>query len=381
MAVERPAPHDFLELVHQGRQGKLRIYLGFVAGVGKTYRMLQEAHVLKERGSDVVIGAVDTHGRPETAALIPGLEIATPRSVEYRGITISEMDVEAVLARAPEICLVDEVAHTNAPGSKNRKRYQDILELLESGINVLAAFNLQHLESLNDMIERATGVRVRETVPDTFLRRADQIVNVDLPVEDLLDRLKAGKIYADERIPWALEHFFRQENLLSLRELTLRETAESVERAGRRGLDAGQRPLSGDRVMVAISSMPLHAAALLRRGSRMAGRLNAHWFVVYVETPAEAPGRIDPDAQRHLLENFQRAEELGAEVVRLDAKDPVPALLDFARSHRVGHLILGRTRQPWWRRLLRRSPVHRIVDEAEGIDVYIASLEREERPE
>jgi two-component system sensor histidine kinase KdpD len=383
---QRQRPEDFLELVHRARQGRLRVYLGFAAGTGKTYRMLQESHALADRGVDIVIGAVDTHGRPETAALLPGLEAVPLRKVEYRGVVLEEMDLDAVLQRKPAIAIVDEVAHTNVPGSRNLKRYRDILELLEAGINVLCAFNIQHLESLNDVIERETGIRVRETVPDTFLERADQIVNVDLPVEDLLDRLKTGKIYAHEKIPWALEGFFKSHNLLSLRELTLREIAESLERearserAKRRGMQPpspGQGP-GPDRIMVCISSMPVRAAALLRRGSRMAGRLNTHWFVVYVETPEEAPDRISSEAQRHLLDNFQRAQELGAEVVRLRGEDPVAAALDFARSHGVSDIVIGRSRQPWWRRALGRSPMHRIVEEADGFDVHIVALERVE---
>ncbi|NTU60523.1 MAG: universal stress protein [Deltaproteobacteria bacterium] len=378
---DRPSPQDFLELVHRSKQGRLKVYLGFAAGVGKTYRMLQEAHALAERGVDVVVAAVDTHGRPETAALLPGLEAVPPRRVEYRGVHIEEMDLDAVLARQPAIAIVDEVAHTNVPGSRNLKRYRDILELLDQGINVLCAFNIQHLESLNDVVERATRVRVRETVPDTFLERADQIVNVDLPVEDLVDRLKAGKIYAEEKIPWALEGFFRGHNLLSLRELTLREIAESLDRASRadRARQRGEEPSSPGpgRIMVCISSMPVRGAALLRRGSRMAGRLNTHWFVVYVETPGEAGDRISAEAQRHLLDNFQRAQELGAEVVRLQAPDPVAAALDFARSHGVSDVVVGRSRQPLWRRLLGKSPMHRIVDEATEFDVHVVALEPE----
>ncbi|MBI5015695.1 MAG: universal stress protein [Deltaproteobacteria bacterium] len=378
MTGPRRSPEDFLELVHRARQGRLKVYLGFAAGVGKTYRMLQEAKALAERGVDIVIAAIDAHGRPDTAALLPGLEAVPLRRMEYRGVVIEELDLDAVLRRTPSIAIVDEVAHTNVPGSRNLKRYRDILELLDARINVLCAFNIQHLESLNDVVERATGIRVRETVPDTFLERADQIVNVDLPVEDLVDRLKAGKIYAHEKIPWALEGFFKSHNLLSLRELTLREIAETLDRAGRshgHGLAASAQGLAPCRIMVCISSMPVRAAALLRRGSRMAGRLNTHWFVAYVETPEEAPDRISSEAQRHLLDNFQRAQDLGAEVVRLKGVDPVATALDFARAHGVSDIVIGRSRQPWWRRVLGRSPMHRLVEGAEGFDVHIVALD------
>jgi len=230
MIPERPRPEDFLELVERTRFGRLKIYLGYAAGVGKTYQMLLEAHTMKKRGVDVVLGYIEPHGREDTIRLIEGLETIPRKKIEYRGIMIEEMDLDAVLARWPQVAIVDEVAHTNVPGSRNARRYQDILELIAAGINVICAFNIQHLESLNDLVERVTGVVVRETVPDTFLRHADQIVTLDLSVEDLLDRLQSGKVYAADKIPRALAHFFRNENLLTLRELVLREVAESLDR-------------------------------------------------------------------------------------------------------------------------------------------------------
>ncbi len=378
-------PEDFLELVQRARRGRLKLYIGFAAGVGKTYQMLEEAHALVKRGVDVVLAFIETHGRDETAALIEGLEVVPRRRVEYRGVVVEDMDLDSVLARRPAVAVVDEIAHTNVPGSRNRKRYQDVLELIDAGINVIGAFNIQHLDSLNDLVERVTGVAVRETVPDSFLKQADQIVNLDLAVEDLQERLRAGKIYAEDKVPWALEHFFKQQNLSTLRELSLREVAESVERASearaRRDDSNGARPGLG-RVMVCMSSYPPYASALLSRGSRLAGRLNTDWFVVYVETPDEAPNRIDAEAQRHLLANIERARELGAEVVRLQARDPVHALIDFARSHGVGHVIVGRSHRPWWRQILGRSVPLRLVREASGFDLHIVSLrEAEERRE
>ena len=350
MPIERPSPEDFLELVERTHHGRLKIYLGYAAGVGKTYQMLREAHQLQTRGVDVVLGYIEPHGRTETARLIEGLELIPRKQIEYRGIIIEEMDLEAVLARKPQVAIVDEVAHTNAPGSKNHRRYQDILDIIEAGINVICAFNIQHLESLNDLVEHVTGVAVRETVPDTFLRRADQIITLDLAIEDLLDRLRAGKIYADDKIHWALEHFFRDENLATLRELVLREVAESLDRKTAAKIQehrtVATQP-SGGRVMVCTTSYSPRAAMMLRRGSRMAGRLNTHWFLVYVETPEEAPHLIDAEAQRRLADTMELARELGAEVVRLKAKDPVAAILDFARSHGVGHILIGRSRQPW----------------------------------
>ena len=374
---------DFLDLLERAKRGRLKIYLGFAAGVGKTVRMLKEAHALKKRGVDVVLAYIEPHGRAETAELIEGLEVIPRKQFEYRGIIVEEMDLDAVLARRPEIAIVDEVGHTNVPLCRNRKRYQDILEIINAGINVICAFNIQHLESLNDLIERVTGVVVRETIPDTFVKEADQVVTVDLSVEDLMDRLKGGKIYTEEKIPWALEHFFKIANLSTLRELSLLEVAESLERpqpSGSEELGEPGKPPSQarGRVMVCMASASPRAYTLLRKGSRMAGRLNTHWFVVHVETPGESPIRIDSEAQRHLLENIQKARELGAEVVRLKAQDPVAALLDFARSHGVGHIIIGRSQQPWWRKALGRSAAYRLIEEAAGFDVHVVSFEEEE---
>jgi len=378
-------PEDFLEMLRRAKRGRLKLYIGFAAGVGKTYRMLEEAHALKRRGVDVVLGYVETHGRVETARLVEGLDEVPRKTFQYRGVAIEEMDLDGLLERRPEITVVDEIAHTNVPGSRNRRRYQDVLALLDAGINVIGAFNIQHLESLNDVVQRVTGVAIRETVPDSFLKRADQVVNLDLAVEDLIERLQTGKIYAADKVPWALEHFFKDRHLATLRELALREVAESVDR-GDRSANADASPRQGEaarggdvtgRVMVCMSSFPTRASALLRRGSRMAGRLNTDWFVVYVETPREAPNLIDAEAQRHLLANAESARELGAEVVHLKADDPVLALLDFARSHGVGQIVIGRSRAPWWREILGRSTAMRVVREAAGFDVLVASLDED----
>jgi two-component system sensor histidine kinase KdpD len=386
---------DFLEILRRAKRGRLKLYIGFAAGVGKTYRMLEEAQALKRRGVEVALGFIETHGRTETAALVEGLEQLARTRIEYRGVVIEEMDTAAIIARRPEIVVVDEIAHTNAPGSRNKRRYQDVLEILDAGISVIGAFNIQHLESLNDLVERVTQVKTRETVPDSFLREADQIVNLDLAVEDLLERLKGGKIYAAEKIPWALENFFMNDKLATLRELALREVAESLDRTGARnarreaaregghgttgtGTGITKGPELG-RVMVCMSSYPRRAAALLRRGSRLAGRLNTDWFVVYVETPGEAPHLIDAEAQRHLLTNIERARELGAEVVRIKGHDAVAALLDFARSHGVGQIVLGRSRDRWWRQVAGRTAVARMLREGAEFDVYVTA--RDEEPE
>jgi two-component system, OmpR family, sensor histidine kinase KdpD len=377
MTSARPRPEDFLELVERARRGRLKLYLGFAAGVGKTYRMLEEAHALKKRGVDVVIGYVETHGRQETAVLLEGLEIVPRRRTEYRGVTVEEMDLDAILARKPAVSIVDEIPHTNVPGTGNKKRYQDVQALLDAGINVIGAMNIQHLESLNDLVQRVTGVVVRETVPDSFVKHADQVVNVDLAIEDLLERLQSGKVYAPEKVVGALENFFKDQNLATLRELALREVAESLERgfdglARRKG--NGQLASQRGRVMVCMSSYPPQATALLRRGSRTAGRLNTDWFVVYVETPSEAPNLIDAEAQRHLLANIEKAHELGAEVVRLRAREPVSALLDFAQSHGVGLILIGRSQARGWRHWLGLTVDLRLVRAASDLDVQVVAF-------
>ena len=385
MEAPRRRPEDFLELVERAKRGRLKVYIGSAAGVGKTYQMLEEAHGLKKRGVDVVLAFIEPHGRFDTAALIEGLEVVPRRRMEYHGVVVEEMDLDAVLKRRPQVAVVDELAHTNAPFCRNKKRYQDVLELLEAGINVICAFNVQHLESLNDMVKQTTRVIVRETVPDSILTRADQVVDIDLAVEDLIDRLKAGKIYAPDKVQWALENFFQPENLTVLREIALREVAESVDRvfAGRPSNgDAGRRSAASERVMVCLPTRPPpNGVMLLRQGSRLAGRLNSDWFVVHIETKKEANYRIDATMQRYLLDDEQRARDLGAEVVRLRSDKPVDALLEFARDNGVRHIVVGRSHKPWWRRLLGQSPVFKLVTEADGFDLHIVSLEDREARE
>ena len=383
MTADRRRPEDFLELLKRDRRGRLKVYIGFAAGVGKTYRMLEEAHALKQRGVDAVLGFIETHGRADTAALLDGLEYVPRRQVNYRGIVLEETDVDAIIARQPQVVVIDEVAHTNAPDSRNHKRYQDVLDILDVHINVICAFNVQHLESLKDVVQRVTGVVIRETVPDSFLKQADQVVNLDLATEDLLERLRAGKIYGEHKIEWALGNFFKQENLATLRELSLREVAESLDRtspAQTAAANGRQTSPGTGRLMVCISSFSPRASTLLRRGSRMAGRLNTDWYVAYVETPDEAPHLISAAAQRHLLANIEKARELGAIVVRLQSTDPVDALMTYARAHGVGHVMIGRSQRPWWQQVLGRSFGARMIKATRDFDLHIVALEDEEQP-
>src|SRR5215510_16082141 len=338
----RPKPESLLAKLNEGERPGLRVYIGAAPGVGKTYKMLEDAHLLKKQGVDIVVAAVETHGREDTKAMIGDLERVPMHQIKYRGVTLEELDLDAVIQRHPAIAIVDELAHTNVPGSKNSKRYEDVLDLLGSGISVITAVNIQHLESLNDVVSRTTGVRVRETIPDYFLRRADEVVNVDVSVDTLRTRLRQGKIYGVEKIEQALSNFFRKGNLSALRELALRQVAQDqAARAHdyreREGLDQAVIP---EKVMVAIAS---HGSAkkLLRAGSRIAGRLASDWYAVYVETPREEMGRIKPEDYAALQENVLFAEQLGARVVRLKARSVADALIDFARREGITHVIFG----------------------------------------
>lgn len=365
----RTSPESFLKLIEKSRRGKLKLYIGHAAGVGKTYQMLEDAHLLKGRGVDVVVGYVETHGRVETQAKIGDLEVIPRRAVAYKGKDLDEMDLPAILARKPEIVLVDELAHTNVPGLENEKRYQDVEDILADGVSVMTTVNIQHFESVQDIVTRVTGVDVQERVPDRLLRQADAVVNVDLPSEELRQRLAAGKIYPTERINAALENFFREENLASLRELAMRQIADRLE-AERRGIEQkGEPETVATKVMVAMSSNAETTRLLLRRASSLAGKLNTNWFAVYVRTSRESPQRISAREHRLLSENVTLAMELGAKVVWLAGEDVAKEILNFAREQGVTIVLLGKSRRPWWWRLVRRAPIDVLSRYGTGVDV------------
>ena len=366
----RTSPDVFLRLLEKSRRGRLKIYIGHAAGVGKTYQMLEDAHALKKQGVDVVAGILETHGRDETLAKIGELEVIPHRRVPYKEKTLEEMDLPGILARRPEVVLVDELAHTNVPGVENEKRYQDVEEILAAGISVMTTVNIQHFESVQEIVSRVTGVEVRERVPDRLLRHADAVVNVDLPSEELIERLRAGKIYPAERVPTALQNFFTEENLASLRELAMRQIADRLE-AERRGVDrsAAAEPV-GAKAMVAISSNPETTRLLLRRASTIAGRLNTNWFAVYVRTKRDSPQRMDAREHRLLSENVTLAMELGAKVVWLSGEDVAQELLRFAHEQGVTLAIFGKSRRPGPLRFFRKSPIDRFASVGTGIDVY-----------
>jgi two-component system sensor histidine kinase KdpD len=367
---KRLNPEHFLTIIRQQQRGRLKIYLGFAAGVGKTYEMLQEGQRLKRQGVDVVVGFVETHGRAETAALTEGLEQVSRRRIEYRGVALEEMDLDAILARRPTVALVDELAHTNAPGSRYAKRYQDVEELLRAGINVISTLNIQHLESLYDLVERATGVKVKERVPDYVLGMADQLVNVDVSAEDLRERLLAGKIYPAERIERALENFFTQANLTRLRELALEEIAHRLDRR-RTEQAAGDNLAVSERIMVCLSSKSPNAERLLRRAARLADRLGGSWYAVYIQTPREELPHIDAATQRQISNTLELTQQLGGTPFQFKGNEVVSAVVAFAREYGITHIVIGRTRRPWYRRWFGQSVLDRLLQALPDIDVLV----------
>lgn len=377
MPKDRPDPDELLRRVveEQARleRGKLTLFFGAAPGVGKTYAMLEAARVAVAEGRRVLVGIVETHGRFETAALLNGLELLPRRKVGYRGFELEEFDLDAALARRPDMILVDELAHSNAEGSRHPKRWQDVEELLEAGIDVLSTMNVQHVESLNDVIAKVTGIVVRETVPDSVLERAHEIKLVDLPPDDLLERLHDGKVYVPAQAQRAIEHFFRKGNLIALRELALRQTAERVDaqmRAYRKEQGIEQTWAVAEQILVAVSPSPF-SARLVRAARRMAGSLHARWFAVYVEPRDARP--LSREAEARLSQNLRLAERLGADVVTLSGSDAAEELLRFAREHNVTKIIAGKPIVSGLFSRWRVSLVDRIVRDAGDIDVYVTA--------
>ncbi|HUD13564.1 MAG TPA: universal stress protein [Terracidiphilus sp.] len=367
-------------LEKQQEPARLRIYIGAAPGVGKTYHMLNDAHLMKDQQAvDVVIGLVETHGRAETESQIRDLEIIPQRVIPYRGVNLKEMDVDAILARHPNTVVVDELAHTNVPGSKNRKRYEDVLELLDAGINVMTAVNIQHLETLNDAVNRSANTVIRETVPDSFLKRADEVVNVDVTVDELRTRLRSGKIYAPEKVEQSLANFFRKGNLNMLRELALRTTAEQVgNRAAeyRRTQGLEQAPIP-EKVMVCLSTRP-GTERLLRVGARIAGRLASNWFAVHVTKPDDK-GHGDPEAYHRLEEYLRMARDLGAQVVSLVDRNVSDALIRFAQQESISHVVFGQPVRSRWDILLRGSVLNRFLSEVRDVTVQVVPMQKPQR--
>ncbi|TLU81696.1 MAG: PTS sugar transporter subunit IIA [Chlorobium sp.] len=377
--IENNRADSFLHLIQRSQRGKLKIYLGYCAGVGKTWQMLHEARRLKDNGIDVVVGLVETHNRKETEALLSGLEMIPRKSQLYRGIEITEMDIDAVLQRHPAVVLVDELAHTNVPGSRNSRRYEDIEEILAAGIHVISTLNIQHIESLYETVEQATGVKVKERVPDRILVLADQLVNVDITTDDLRQRLSEGKVYVPGRVETALSNFFQSENLEQLRELTLRELAAQLDSKRRNHIhdDSVSNP---DQLMVCLSSKTRNCETILRYASRIAGRLNRDWYAVYVQTLSESPTNIDAKVQRLLSNTLALAQQLGATVFTYKGDDVVKTILQFAREYRVGHIIIGNSgrKLSLWQRLQGlQTIIERLISECRGINVIVLDTRKE----
>jgi two-component system sensor histidine kinase KdpD len=341
MADKDESVQHFLELIRQSRRGKFKIYIGMSAGVGKTYRMLQEAQTLLRNGVDVKIGYVETHNRKETELMLQGLPVLPRRKLFYKGKELDELDVQAVINLHPEVVVIDELAHTNIEGSKNEKRWQDVMDILDAGINVISAINIQHIESLNEEIRNITGVEVAERVPDSVLKEADEVVNIDLTADELVTRLKEGKIYAADKIAIALQNFFQPEKILQLRELALKEVASQVERKIESELPRGAH-LRTERFLACISSNHEVAKKVIRKTARLATYYHSHWFLLYVQTPKEDGDKIGLAAQRHLINNFKLATELGAQVIKVNQTNIARGIMECAEKHNITTICIGK---------------------------------------
>jgi two-component system, OmpR family, sensor histidine kinase KdpD len=331
----------FLDLIKKSRRGKFKIYIGMSAGVGKSYRMLQEAHSLQKNGIDVKIGFIETHNRKETHDLLQGLSIIPRRTLFYKGKQLEEMDVQAVINLRPEVVIVDELAHTNIEGSKNEKRWQDVSEILEAGINVISAVNIQHIESLNEEIKEITGIEVKERIPDSVLSLADEVVNIDLTADELITRLKEGKIYKEDKIEIALKNFFKSEHILQLRELALKEVASQVERKVESEVTK-PNSIKHERFLACISSNEKTAKTVIRKTSRLANYYHSKWYVLYVQTPDERADKIQLDKQRHLINNFKLATELGAEIIKVESASIAKAIMEQAGERNITTICVGK---------------------------------------
>lgn len=362
----------FIDLIKRRHTGRLKVYLGMIAGVGKTYRMLQEAHELLKQGVDVRIGLIETHNRAETLQLVEGIPEIPLKRTFYNGKELTEMNLEKILELRPDVVLVDELAHTNIPGSLNAKRWQDVITLLEEGINVITAFNVQHLEGMVDRVEEISGIEVKETVPDRFLKYADEVVNIDLPAEDLIQRLKEGKIYKGNAIERALTNFFQPEKILQLRDLALRKVASQVEKKIENSLPQKNR-LRLERFMACISTNHDSARNIIRKTARVADYYQAEWFVLYVKTSGEDTAKINLKLQRKLIANFQFAKELGAQVITVKDNDIPKAIFEKATELQITNIVTGKPHFSIWRQLTGKNYfdklLKRLIDK--DIDVII----------
>jgi two-component system sensor histidine kinase KdpD len=363
----------FLNLIRKSKRGKFKIYIGMIAGVGKSFRMLQEAHSMVKNGMNVKIGFIETHKRKETEALIEGLPIIPRKKLFHKGKELEEMDLQAILNIHPEVVIVDELAHTNIPGSKNEKRWQDVLEILDAGINVISAINIQHIESINKEVYTITSIQVTERVPDKLLQMADEVVNIDLTADELIARMKEGKIYDKSKIETALANFFQSDKILQLRELALKEVASQVERKVDNEVTVSTR-LRHERFLACISSNPDNAKMIIRKTARLASYYNSKWYVLYVQTGAEDTNRIKLSIQRHLINNFKMATEMGAEVIQIKSNNVPASIVNAAEEKHITTICIGLPRIRLWQMIVKTSSFSRLLKKLSGSDIDLIIL-------
>jgi two-component system, OmpR family, sensor histidine kinase KdpD len=364
---------DFLELIRKSRRGKFKIYMGMSAGVGKSYRMLQEAKTLLRNGIDVKIGYIETHRRKETEDLLEGLPVLPRRRCFYKGKELDELDVQAILNLHPEVVIVDELAHTNIGGSKNEKRWQDVMDILDAGINVISAINIQHIESLHATIKEITGIEVTERVPDRILKEADEVVNIDLTADELVTRLKEGKIYSDDKIPIALANFFQPEKILQLRELALKEVASQVERKIETELPRGAH-LKAERFLACIGSNHETAKTVIRKTARLASYYHSRWVLLYVQTPREDGDKIGLAAQRHLINNFKLATELGAEVLKVKRSNIAKGIIETAEQYAITTICIGKPHLSLYNVIMSTAMFNQLLTKLATSDIDVVIL-------
>jgi two-component system sensor histidine kinase KdpD len=369
---KKSAEH-FLELIRKSRRGKFKIYIGMSAGVGKTFRMLQEAQTLLRNGVDVMIGYIETHNRKETHELLEGLPVLPRRKLFYKGKELEEFDVQAVINLHPEVVIVDELAHSNIEGSKNEKRWQDVIEILDAGINVISAVNIQHIESLHSAVKEITGVDVAERIPDSVLQQADEVVNIDLTADELITRLKEGKIYTPDKIEVSLKNFFQSERILQLRELALKEVAGQVERKIETELPRNTH-LKTERFMACISSNHEIAKKVIRKTARLASYYNSKWYVLYVQTPKESGDKIGLALQRHLINNFKLATELGAEIIKIKNKNIAKGILEVSVDQHITTICIGKPHLTLWNIIVSTPVFNQLLNKLSESDIDIVIL-------
>jgi two-component system sensor histidine kinase KdpD len=370
--IKNNAEH-FLDLIRKSRRGKFKIYMGMSAGVGKTYRMLQEAHALLRNGVDIKIGYIETHNRKETHGLLDGLPVIPRRKLFYKGKELEEMDVQAILNLHPEVVIVDELAHTNIEGSQNEKRWQDVMDILNAGINVISAVNIQHIESLNTEVKAITGVDVAERIPDSVLQQADEVVNIDLTADELIIRLKEGKIYTPDKIEISLKNFFQSEKILQLRELALKEVASQVERKIETELPRNTH-LRQERFLACISSNHEIARKVIRKTARMAAYYTSKWYLLYVQTPKEEGDKIGLAAQRHLINNFKLATELGAEVIRIKSSNIAKGIFEATEQKEITTICIGKPHLNLFNVILNTAVFNQLLTKLSAADIDIVIL-------